>query len=87
MCLKINDYWIPLPRPHSNTQMHHSMTPTCILYYANLDLVNVVSAGSSFITIKLNAFESVVFTRGNFILVNMFVLQNVSLLHENSAEI
>ena len=42
--------------------MHHSMTPTYILYYANLDLVNVVSAGSSFITIKLNAFESVVFT-------------------------
>lgn len=67
--------------------MHHSMTPTYILYYANLDLVNVVSAGSSFITIKLNAFESVVFTRGNFISVNMFVLQNVSLLHENSAEI
>ena len=65
----------------------HSMTPTYILYYANLDLVNVVSAGSSFITIKLNAFESVVFTRGNFISVNMFVLQNVSLLHENSAEI
>ena len=63
------------------------MTPTYILYYANLDLVNVVSAGSSFITIKLNAFESVVFTRGNFILVIMFVLQNVSLLHENSAEI
>ena len=63
------------------------MTPTYILYYANLDLVNVVSAGSSFITIKLNAFESVVFTRGNFISVNMFVLQNVSLLHENSAEI
>ena len=60
--------------------MHHSMTPTYILYYANLDLVNVVSAGSSFITIKLNAFESVVFT-------NMFALQNVSLLHENSAEI
>ena len=48
--------------------MHHSMTPTYILYYANLDLVNVVSAGSSFITIKLNAFESVVFT-------NMFALQ------------
>ena len=45
------------------------MTPTYILYYANLDLVNVVSAGSSFITIKLNAFESVVFT-------NMFALQN-----------
>ena len=45
---------------HSNTKMHHSMTPTFILYYANLDLVNVVSAGSSFITIKLNAFESVV---------------------------
>ena len=67
--------------------MHHSMTPTYILYYANLDLVNVVSAGSSFITIKLNAFESVIFTRGNFISVNMFVLQNVSLLHENSAEI
>ena len=67
--------------------MHHSMTPTYILYYANLDLVNVVSAGSSFITIKLNAFESVVFTRGNFISVNMFVLQNVSLLHESSAEI
>ena len=67
--------------------MHHSMTPTYILYYANPDLVNVVSAGSSFITIKLNAFESVVFTRGNFISVNMFVLQNVSLLHENSAEI
>ena len=67
--------------------MHRSMTPTYILYYANLDLVNVVSAGSSFITIKLNAFESVVFTRGNFISVNMFVLQNVSLLHENSAEI
>ena len=67
--------------------MHHSMTPTYILYYANLDLVNVVSAGSSFITIKLNAFESVVFTRGNFISVNMFALQNVSLLHENSAEI
>ena len=67
--------------------MHHSMTPTYILYYANLDLVNVVSAGQSFITIKLNAFESVVFTRGNFISVNMFVLQNVSLLHENSAEI
>ena len=67
--------------------MHHSMTPTYILYYANLDLVNVVSAGSSFITIKLNAFESVVFTRGNFISVNMFVLQNVSVLHENSAEI
>ena len=67
--------------------MHHSMTPTYILYYANLDLVNVVSAGSNFITIKLNAFESVVFTRGNFISVNMFVLQNVSLLHENSAEI
>ena len=67
--------------------MHHSMTPTYILYYANLDLVNVVSAESSFITIKLNAFESVVFTRGNFISVNMFVLQNVSLLHENSAEI
>ena len=63
--------------------MHHSMTPTYILYYVNLDLVNVVSAGSSFITIKLNAFESVVFTRGNFISVNMFVLQNVSLLHEN----
>ena len=63
------------------------MTPTYILYYANLDLVNVVSAGSSFITIKLNAFESVVFTSGNFISVNMFVLQNVSLLHENSAEI
>ena len=60
--------------------MHHSMTPTYILYYANLDLVNVVSAGSSFITIKLNAFESVVFT-------NMFALQNVSPLHENSAEI
>ena len=60
--------------------MHHSMTPTYILYYANLDLVNVVSAGSSFINIKLNAFESVVFT-------NMFALQNVSLLHENSAEI
>ena len=60
--------------------MHHSMTPTYILYYANLDLVNVVSAGSSFITIKLNAFESVVFT-------NMFALQNVSLLNENSAEI
>ena len=67
--------------------MHHSMTPTYILYYANLDLVNVVSAGSSFITIKLNAFEPVVFTRGNFISVNMFALQNVSLLHENSAEI
>ena len=67
--------------------MHHSMTPTYILYYANLDLVNVVSAGSSFITIKLNAFESVVFTRGNFISVNMFALQNASLLHENSAEI
>ena len=67
--------------------MHHSMTPTYILYYANLDLVNVVSAGSSFITTKLNAFESVVFTRGNFISVNMFALQNVSLLHENSAEI
>ena len=63
------------------------MTPTYILYYANLDLANVVSAGSSFITMKLNAFESVVFTRGNFISVNMFVLQNVSLLHENSAEI
>ena len=60
--------------------MHHSMTPTYILYYANLDLVNVVLAGSSFITIKLNAFESVVFT-------NMFALQNVSLLHETSAEI
>ena len=60
--------------------MYHSMTPTYILYYANLDLVNLVSAGSSFITIKLNAFESVVFT-------NMFALQNVSLLHENSAEI
>ena len=60
--------------------MHHSETPTYILYYANLDLVNVVSAGSSFKTIKLNAFESVVFT-------NMFALQNVSLLHENSAEI
>ena len=67
--------------------MHHSMTPTYILYYANLDLFNVVSAGSSFITIKLNAFETVVFTRGNFISVNMFALQNVSLLHENSAEI
>ena len=67
--------------------MHHSMTPVYILHYANLDLVNVVSAGSSFITIKLNAFESVVFTRGNFISVNMFALQNVSLLHENSAEI
>ena len=67
--------------------MHNSMTPTFILYYANRDLVNVISAGSSFITIKLNAFESVVFTRGNFISVNMFVLQNVSLLHENSAEI
>ena len=67
--------------------MHHSMTPTYILYYANLDLVNVVSAGTSFITIKLNAFESVVFTRGNFISVNMFALQNVSLLHEKSAEI
>ena len=67
--------------------MHHSMTPTYILYYANLDLVNVVSAGSSFITIKLNAYESVVFTRGNFISVNMFALKNVSLLHENSAEI
>ena len=52
------------------------MTPNYILYYANLALVNVVSAGSSFITIKLNAFESVVFTRGNFISVNMFVLQN-----------
>ena len=52
------------------------MTPTYILYYANLALVNVVSAGSSFITIKLNAFETVVFTRGNFISVNMFVLQN-----------
>ena len=64
------------PRPHSNTQMHHSMTPAYILYYANLALVNVVSAGSSFITIKLNAFESVVFTWGNFISVNMFVLQN-----------
>ena len=63
------------------------MTPTYILYYANHVLVNVVSAGSSFITIKLNAFESVVFTRGNFISVNMFVLQYVSLLHENSAEI
>ena len=24
------------------SQMHHSMTPTYILYYANLDLVNVV---------------------------------------------
>ena len=67
--------------------MHLSMTPIYILYYANLDLVNVVSAGSSIITIKLNAFKSVVFTRGNFISVNMFVLQNVSLLHENSAEI
>ena len=67
--------------------MHHSMTPTYILYYASLDLVKVVSAGSSLITIELNAFESVVFTRGNFISVNMFVLQNVSLLHENSAEI
>ena len=62
--------------------MHHSMTPTYILYYANLDLVNVVSTGSSLITIKLNAFESVVFTRGNFISVNMFVLQNLSLLDE-----
>ena len=62
--------------------MHHSMTPTYILYYANLGLVYVVSAGSSFVTIKLNAFESVVFTRGK-----MFVLQNVSRLHENSAEI
>ena len=72
---------------HSNPQMHHSMTPIYILHYAKLDLVNVVSAGSSFITIKLNAFESVVFTRGNFISVNMFALQNVNLLHENSAEI
>ena len=122
------------------------MTPIYILHYANLDLVNVVSAGSSFITIgtwfheflypldylskyqkdnnkkkkkiqkkilysiisfyeflktittfmkpgayvynhQINAFESVVFTRGNFISVNMFALQNVSLLHENSAEI
>ena len=52
------------------------MTPTYILYYANLALVNVISAGSSFITIKLNAFESVVFTRRNFISANMFVLQN-----------
>ena len=42
---------------HSNTQMHHFMTATYILYYANLDLVNVVSAESSFIIIKLNAFE------------------------------
>ena len=67
--------------------MHHSMTPTYILYYANLDLVNIVSAGSSFIIIKLNAFESVVFTKGNFISVKMSVLQNVSPLHENSAEI
>ena len=67
--------------------MHHSMAPIYILHYANLDVVNVVSAGSSFITIKLNAFESVIFTRGNFISVNMFALQNVSLLHENSAEI
>ena len=72
------------PLQYSNAPLHD---PTCILYYANLDLVNVVSAGSSFITIKLNAFESVVFTRGNFISVNMFVLQNVNLLHENSAEI
>ena len=67
--------------------MHLSMTPTNILYYDNHDLVNVVSAGSSFIIIKLNAFESVVFTKGNFISVTMSVLQNVSPFHENSAKI
>ena len=65
--------------------MHHSMTPTYILYYANLDLVNVVSAGSSFITIKLNAFESVV--KREFYSANMFVLQNVSLLNLNKLEL
>ena len=54
------------------------MAPTYSLYYANLDLVNVVSEGSSFIIIKLNAFESVVFTKGNFISVKMSVLQNIS---------
>ena len=62
--------------------MLHSMIPTYILYYAKLDLVNVVSAGSSFIIIKLNAFESVVFTKGNFISVKLTVLQNVSPVHE-----
>ena len=45
---------------HSKTPLQYSNAPTYILYYANLDLVNVVSAGSSFIIIKLNAFESVV---------------------------
>ena len=72
---------------HSNTQMLHSMTPTYVLYYANLDIVNVVSAGSSFIIIKFNGFESVVFAKGNFISVKMSVLQNVSPLHKYSAEI
>ena len=67
--------------------MHHSMTQTYILYYANLDQVNVLSAGSNFIIIKLNAFESVVFTKENFISVKTSVLQNVSPLHQNSAEI
>ena len=67
--------------------MLHFMTPTYILYYANLCLVNVVSAGSSFIIIKLNAFESVGFTKVNFISVKMLVLQNVSPLPEYYAEI
>ena len=65
--------------------MRHSLTPTYILNYVNPDLVNVVSA--SFIIIKLNAFESVVFTKGNFISVKMSDLQNVRPLHEYSAEL
>ena len=36
---------------------------------------------------QIKCFESVVFTKGNFISVKMSVLQNASPLHENSAEI
>ena len=76
---------------HSRTPLQYSNAPlrdsNQYFYYGNHDLVNVVSAGSSFIIIKWNAFESVVFTKGNFISVTMSVLQNVSPLHENAAEI
>ena len=51
------------------------------------EIVNSGSQNNSKVQSALNAFESGVFTRGNFISVNMFALQNVSLLHENSAEI
>ena len=70
------------PLQYSNAPLHD---PTYILYYANLDLVNVVSAGSSFITIKLNAFESVV--KREFYFSKYVCLAKCKLLHENSAEI